>query len=232
MKVLAIIPARGGSKGVPGKNIKMLGGKPLIAYTIQAAQQAKLLTDIILSTDSDEIIQVAKTYGLNVPFKRPASLATDESPTILTVLHALEYFSAKGIAFDAVCLLQVTNPFRTSEFIDQAIEKFKNLKADSLISVLKVPHEFNPHWVFEENAAGNLKISTGVSEIISRRQELPTAYYRDGSIYITKTEVLLNQQSLYGKSIAYIEADGTRHVNIDTMEDWAKAEKILKNIQK
>lgn len=232
MKILTIIPARGGSKGVPGKNIKMLGGKPLIAYTIQAAQQATLVTDIILSTDSDEIIQVAKAYGLEVPFKRPATLATDESPTILTVLHALDYFSAKGISFDAVCLLQVTNPFRTIEFIDKAIAKFIHSKADSLISVLKVPHEFNPHWVFEENATGNLKISTGESEIISRRQELPNAYYRDGSIYITKTEVILTQKSLYGKSIAYIEADELRHVNIDSIEDWEKAEKMLKNLQK
>ncbi len=231
MKILAIIPARGGSKGVPGKNIKLLGGKPLIAYTIQAAQKATLLTEIILSTDCDEIIQVATDYGLNVPFKRPASLATDESPTILTVLHALDYFSAKGIAFDAVCLLQVTNPFRTSEFIDQAIEKFIHSKADSLISVLKVPHEFNPHWVFEKNATGNLTISTGESEIIPRRQELPTAYYRDGSIYITKTEVLLKQQSLYGKSIAYIEADETRHVNIDTMEDWESAVALAKKLE-
>jgi len=227
MRVLGIIPARGGSKGVPGKNIKMLGGKPLIAYTILAAQKATLVTDIILSTDSDEIIQVAQAYGLKVPFKRPASLANDESPTILTV----DYFSAKGIEFDAVCLLQVTNPFRTSEFIDQAIEKFIHSNTDSLISVLKVPHEFNPHWVFEENEAGNLKISTGESEIISRRQALPTAYYRDGSIYITRTEVLLNQQSLYGKSIAYIEADKTRHVNIDTKEDWERAVALAKKLE-
>lgn len=231
MKILAIIPARGGSKGVPGKNIKMLGGKPLIAYTIQAAQKAKLLTEIILSTDSDKIIRVAKAYGLEVPFKRPASLATDESPTILTVLHALDYFSENGIYFDAVCILQVTNPFRTSEFIDKAIEKFKNSKADSLISVLKVPHEFNPHWVFEANTSGNLKISTGESEIISRRQELPTAYYRDGSIYITKTEVLLNQKSLYGKSIAYMEADEKRHINIDTVEDWESAVALAKKLE-
>jgi len=231
MRILAIIPARGGSKGVPGKNIKMLGEKPLIAYTILAAQKATLVTDIILSTDSDEIIQVAQAYGLNVPFKRPASLATDQSPTILTVLHALEYFSSKGIAYDAVCLLQVTNPFRTSEFIDTAIEKFKKSKADSLISVLKVPHEFNPHWVFEANTSGNIIISTGESEIISRRQELPTAYYRDGSIYITKTEVLLNQQSLYGKSIAYMEADEARHVNIDKMEDWESAVALAKKLK-
>ena len=102
---------------------------------------------------------------------------------------------------------------------------------DSLISVLKVPHEFNPHWVFEENESENLKISTGELEIIPRRQELPTAYYRDGSIYITKTEVLMNQKSLYGKSIAYIEADVKRHINIDTMEDWERAVALAKKLE-
>ena len=189
MRILAIIPARGGSKGVPKKNSKLLGGKPLIAYTIQAAQNSKLITDIIVSTDSDEIIKIVQDYGLEVPFKRPANLATDESPTILTIIHALEYFKSRGIQYDAVCLLQVTNPFRTNEFIDKSIEKFKNSNTDSLVSVLKVPHEFNPHWVFEKKEDGNLKISTGESKIISRRQDLPTAYFRDGSIYITKTEV-------------------------------------------
>jgi len=230
MKVLAIIPARGGSKGVPNKNIKLLGGKPLIAYTIEDAKNAKGITQLILSSDNDKIIKIANDYGLEAPFKRPVNLATDESPTILTVIHALNYFKEKGIEFEAVCLLQVTNPFRTSEFIDKAIEKFKNSKADSLISVLEVPHEFNPHWVFEKNAKGNLEISTGESELISRRQDLPVSYYRDGSIYITKTEVILNQQSLYGKSIAYIEADKTTHVNIDTMEDWEKAVQMLVNL--
>jgi len=227
MRILGIIPARGGSKGVPKKNIKLLGGKPLIAYTIEAAKNAKGLTRLILSSDNDEIIKIARDYGLEVPFKRPENLAIDESPTNLTVIHALEYFKEKGIEFDAVCLLQVTNPFRTSEFIDKAIEKFKMAQTDSLVSVLEVPHEYNPHWVFEKNAKGNLEICTGESEIISRRQDLPISYYRDGSIYIAKTAVILNQKSLYGKSIAYIEADKTSHINIDTMEDWEKAEQML-----
>ena len=229
MKILGIIPARGGSKGIPKKNIKLLGDKPLIAYTTLAAQESKLLSDIILSSDSDEIIAIAKTYGLKVPFKRPKELATDKSPTIATVIHALNHFKAIGIEFDAVCLLQVTNPFRTSEFIDEAIKKFKDSQADSLVSVLPVPHEFNPHWTFEENTNGHLKISTGESEFISRRQDLPKTYYRDGAIYLTKVNTILNQKSLYGKSIAYIESDIKRHVNIDTMEDWEKAEKILVN---
>lgn len=228
MRVLGIIPARGGSKGVPGKNIKLLAGKPLIAYTIEAANNANLITTCILSSDDDTIINCARGYRIKIPFKRPSELATDESPTILTVIHALNFFKEKEIYFDAVCLLQVTSPFRTSEFIDKAIVKFQEAKTDSLVSVLKVPNEFNPHWVFEKNANGNLKISTGEEEIITRRQELPEAYYRDGSIYITKTEVILNQKSLYGTSIAYIESNLGNYVNIDTIEDWKKAAKLQK----
>ena len=128
--------------------------------------------------------------------------------------------------FDAVCLLQPTNPFREQGFIDKAIEKFITSKTDCLISVLPIPHEFNPHWAFEENEIGLLKIATGEKNIITRRQELPKAFYRDGAIYITKTEVIKNG-SLYGESIAYIENNPQFYVNIDTIEDWEKAEKLL-----
>ena len=103
---------------------------------------------------------------------------------------------------------------------------------DSLISVQKVPHEYNPHWTFEVNEMGNLKIATGEDQIISRRQELPEAYHRDGSIYITKTEVLLQQHSLYGKSTSFIESQPELYVNIDTLSDWEKAEQMIKNNQK
>ena len=226
MKVLGLIPARGGSKEVPRKNSKLLAGKPLIVYTIEAAMDSKLLSETIVSTDSEEIMTVAKTYGANIPFQRPHQLATDISPTIDTVVHALTYFEEQGEYFDAVCLLQATNPFRTSEFIDKAIDAFQNSGTDSLVSVLKVPHEFNPHWVFESDEKGQLQISTGETNIISRRQDLPAAYYRDGAIYITKTEVLLKQRSLFGKSIGFIESDEQRHVNIDTMEDWIRAEEL------
>ncbi len=229
MKVLGIIPARGGSKGVPNKNIKLLVEKPLLQYTSEIVLQSKYLTKVILSSDSDEIINVGKQLGLDVPFKRPDHLATDESPTIDTIIHALEYFKSKGIEFDAVCLLQVTSPFRTSGFLDAAIEKFILKNTDSLISVLEVPHEYNPHWVFEKNNEENLKISTGESEIISRRQELPKSYFRDGSIYLTKVDVILNQKSLYGNSISYIESSKETYVNIDTMEDWKKAEEMINN---
>jgi CMP-N,N'-diacetyllegionaminic acid synthase len=232
MRVLGLIPARGGSKGVPGKNIKDLGGKPLLAYTSEVALQSSYLTTVILSSDDTQIIAVAERLGIQVPFVRPAALAEDHTPTIDVIIDALQWYENQNIFFDAVCLLQITSPFRTVAFLDAAIEKFIHSGCDSLVSVQQVPHEYNPHWVFEVNAEGNLKIATGEEEIISRRQALPLAYHRDGSIYITKTEILLRDYSLYGKRTAFIESDATLYVNIDTLADWDKAEKMIKKSQK
>lgn len=232
MRILAIIPARGGSKGVPGKNIKLLNGKPLLAYTSEIAMQSKNLTEVILSSDDDQIIAIAKRLGIPVPFVRPIALAKGDTPTIDVALHALKWYENQAVFFDAVCLLQVTCPFRTVEFLDKAIAKFINSGCDSLISVQEVPHVYNPHWTFEVNVMGNLKIATGEDQIIGSRQKLPEAYHRDGSIYITKTEVILQQHSLYGKSITFIESSPECYVNIDTFDDWEKAEQIIKKSKK
>lgn len=232
MKILALIPARGGSKGIPGKNIKLLNGKTLLAYTSEIALQSKYFNEVIVSTEDEQIIEVAKNLGIKVPFIRPMELAQDTTPTIDVIIHTLQWYKNQNISFDAVCLLQVTSPFRTIEFLNKAIEKFIEKDSDSLVSVQKVPHEYNPHWTFEVNSDGNLKIATGEPEIIKRRQELPIVYHRDGSIYITKTKVLLQNKSLYGNTITFIESDAGSHVNIDTIEDWVKAEAIIKNNKK
>lgn len=232
MKVLGVIPARGGSKGVPRKNIKLLNGKPLIQYTIESAHQSKLLDTVILSSEDEEIIRIAKKLNIEVPFVRPSSLSLDNSPTLSVLKHALEFYLQRGIKFDAVCLMQVTSPFRKDQLIDDAIKKFKETKADSLISVLRIPHEYNPHWAFEEREEGVLKIATGEDKIITRRQDLPKSFFRDGSIYITKSEVILNQSSLYGNKISYIENDIKYYVNIDTLSDWEKAEELVKTLRR
>lgn len=228
-KILAIIPARGGSKGVPRKNIKELGGKPLLAYTVEAAQKSKLIDRLILSSEDKEIIEVANSLGVEVPFKRPEKLAKDQSGSMGAVQHALEILEQQGDVYDAVILLQVTSPFREEGFIDQAIKKFIKLEADGLVSVLPVPHEYNPHWVFEADKHDELKIATGEDEIIKRRQDLPKAFFRDGSIYITKTECIKNG-SFFGKKLTYIESNPDLYVNIDTMKDWEKAEEMLERI--
>ena len=229
MRVLGLIPARGGSKGVPGKNKKELGGKPLVAYTIEAAQKSTLLTNIVLSTDDENIAQVGKKYGIEVPFIRPEYLASDTAKSIDVVQHAIQFYEDLGQSYDAVCLLQPTTPFRDCESIDQAIDNYKSKELDSLISVLPVPHEYNPHWVFEE-INGSLQISTGEKEIISRRQELPNAYHRDGSIYLTSID-LIKQGTFYGKRMGYVISNPEMHINIDTLKDWEEAETWIINNQ-
>lgn len=231
MRILGIIPARSGSKGVPGKNTKLLNGKPLLEYTTEIAVRSNYLTELIVSTDNEKISDIAKSLGVKIPFLRPTELAQDKTPTIEVIVHALQWYESQNIFFDAVCLLQATSPFRTVDFLDKAIKKFVENNSDSLVSVQKVPHEYNPHWTFELDETGNLKIATGETKIISRRQELPTAYFRDGSIYITKTDVILNQNSLYGNNISFIESDSALFVNIDTLEDWEKAEMMAKKLK-
>ncbi len=180
MRILGLVPARGGSKGILQKNIKILGGKPLIAYTIEAALATKNLTELIVSTDDATIAEVSEHYGAQVPFSRPAILASDTAPTIDTVIHALDFYDSRNIYFDALCLLQPTCPFRTTADIDRAIVQFQLAGSDSLVSVREVPHQYNPHWVFFANEeTQNLRIATGENQIISRRQDLPTAYHRD-----------------------------------------------------
>ena len=231
MRILGLIPARGGSKGVPKKNIKFLGKIPLIEYTLLSAKDSKLLTAIVVSTDDTAIALVSENFGYKPPFSRPTEFAQDTSTSLEVAQHAIAFFESRNIFFDAVCLLQPTNPFREKGSIDKAIEKFIETGADCLLSVLPIPHEYNPHWAFEECENGLLKIATGEDQIITRRQELPKAFHRDGSIYITKTAIIKNG-SLYGKSIAYLATNPQFHVNIDTMKDWETAEHILQNFKK
>jgi CMP-N,N'-diacetyllegionaminic acid synthase len=230
MKILGLIPARGGSKGIPGKNIKALGGKPLLAYTFDSAQESKLLSRVVLSSDDSDIIAVANQIGLEVPFTRPENLANDQSPTLPVIAHALRFFEEKGEKFDAVCLLQTTYPFRRKGLIDDAIKEFIRTNAEALVSVLPVPHEFNPHWVFEPGQNGFLEIATGEKQIIPRRQDLPTSFFRDGAIYITKSEVILSKNSILSEKLAYIVGDESRYVNLDTFDDWKKAEILVNKL--
>jgi CMP-N,N'-diacetyllegionaminic acid synthase len=225
MKILAVIPARSGSKGVPNKNIKLLGGKPLLAYSIETANQAGF-EDVMVSTNDNEIADLAKRYGAQVPFLRPQELASDSTPTIDVIVDLLIKLGTDGITYDAVCLLQPTSPFRDLDFVISAINKFRDGAFDSLISVQMVPSHFNPHWVFFEK--GNcLKIATGENKIITRRQDLPQAYIRDGSLYFTKTNIIIEQKSLYGQRIGFIQNNSDKHVNIDTLSDWEKAELLV-----
>jgi CMP-N-acetylneuraminic acid synthetase len=225
MRVLGIIPARGGSKGVPRKNIKLLCGKPLIAYTIEAAINSKRLTRTIVSTEDQEIADVARSLGADVPFLRPRELADDTTPTLPVVLHALNSLESAGDTYDVVCLLQPTSPLRRADDIDSCIELLENSGADSVVSVLPVPDSYNPRWVYWKSVDGTLTLSTGESEPVMRRQDLSPAFHRDGSVYAVRTKVVVKERSLYGSTVLGYEIAPEFSSNIDTPLDWERVEK-------
>jgi CMP-N,N'-diacetyllegionaminic acid synthase len=230
MKILGLIPARGGSKGIPGKNIKILGNKPLISWVIKDGLDASKLDQIIVSTDSLQIGDTAKEFGAQVPFIRPEKLAMDQSPSIDVVIHAINFYEEQGVFFDAVCLLQPTSPFKPNGFIDSCVDKFEQSGADSLISVLEVPHEYNPHWTFKMDSEGDLSIATGESELIPRRQELPKAFHRDGSVYLAKVSLIKEKKVLVGGKTVGMASDKAYYANLDTMKDWHEAELTYKRL--
>lgn len=230
-RVLGLIPARGGSKGVPRKNIRLLCGKPLLQYTAEAALAAKRLTRVILSTDDEEIAEVGRRCGLDVPFLRPKELASDDSPMLPAVQHAIRTLELNGEKFDALCLLQPTNPLRNPDDIDGCIRLLEERGVDAVVSMLAVPAEHNPHWVYFQDQNGMLHLSTGEATPIPRRQALPPAYHREGSVYVTRRDLVMEKSSLYGNSLAGYLMDEQRSVNIDTLEDWAQAEKILSTVR-
>ncbi len=226
MRVLGIIPARGGSKGVPRKNIRLLAGKPLLYYTAEAARAATRLTRVILTTDDPEIASVGRDCGLEVPFMRPAALAQDDTSSLAVVQHAIRWAEDDDQAYDAVCLLQPTNPLRTAADIDACIALLAESEADSVVSVLPVPDHYNPHWVYFADSTGYLHLSTGEREPIPRRQDLPPAFFRTGSVYVTRWAVARDHH-LYGERVLGCPLDPRRHVNINTEADWILAEQLL-----
>jgi CMP-N,N'-diacetyllegionaminic acid synthase len=198
VRVLGIIPARGGSKGIPRKNLALIAGRPLIAYTIDAAKQATRLTELIVSTDDQEIADVARTLGVEVPFIRPAELAQDDTPTVAVVQHACKFLLEMNRHYDAICILQPTSPQRSEKLIDECVRKFRDSDADSLVTVVRVPQQYNPMWVYWKRGQDELELVTGGIEPIPRRQMLPSAFIRDGRVYLARTAAIQSQGSLYG----------------------------------
>lgn len=227
MRVLGVVTARGGSKGIPRKNIRLLCGKPLLQYTAEAALAAHGLARVILSTDDEEIADVGRRCGLEVPFLRPAELARDDTPTVPVLQHAVRWLEEHGDRYDAICLLQPTNPLRRPKDIDGCIALLRDSGADAVVTMLPVPAEYNPHWVFFRGEDGAFRLSTGETTIIPRRQELPPAYHREGSVYVTRRDVLMHQNSLYGARLLGFIMEPEACVNIDTCDDWMRAEQML-----
>lgn len=233
MEILGLIPARAGSKGIPGKNIKRLNGRPLIEYTLEAAKQSKRLTRIIVTTDDPQVARIARRAGAQVPFLRPKRLATDQAPASGYVLHALGELKLKeDYRPDAVMILQPTSPCRNAADIDRCADLLKTSKADSVVSVNLLSAKYHPQWQCRiQGKLLNLLDGRSWEEIVTRRQALSPTFIRNGAIYIFWKKVFLKYGTIYGRRVCPYLMPPDRSVNIDDLDDWSQAEKFLKGIK-
>ena len=218
--VLAIIPARGGSKGLPGKNIRPLAGKPLIAWTIEAARQSRYIDRLILSSDAEEIIRIAREWGCDVPFVRPSELARDETPGMEPVMHALDQCPG----FDVVVLLQPTSPCRSHRDIDACLELLRDRHAPAVVSVTESP--CHPAWTYRVESDATMR--PFLETAATRRQDLPSAFCLNGAVYAATHQSLIEARSFMGEqTLAYL-MPRERSVDIDDAVDLALAEALLR----
>jgi len=223
--ILCVIPARGGSKGIPYKNIKELDGKSLITYTIDIARQLFDDEDICVTTDDQQIIDVVENNGLYVPFVRPHYLATDEATTQDVLRHALDFYEQKGLFYDIILLLQPTSPFRLKKHLEEAINLYTS-NYDMVVSVKET--SANPYYnLFEEDGQGFLQIVKG-DKIFTRRQDAPAVWEYNGSIYVINSKSLKTLMiSDFSKKIKY-PMENIYSIDIDTPLDWIIAEEVKK----
>ena len=225
MRILVIIPARGGSKGIPHKNIKPLGGKPLIRYAIDCAKQLAPDEDICVTTDDPEIIKCTEDYGLKVPFVRPDYLATDTMGTYEVLLHALGHYENSGREYDAIVLLQPTSPFRQKEDVEGSMNLY-NKDVDMVVSVKEAAT--NPYYnSFEEDENGYLVISKGDGHYC-RRQDAPKVWEYNGAVYVINPQSLKKMKMSEFRKIKKYEMDSLHSLDLDTLLDWKIAELLIK----
>lgn len=214
MTLLVIVTARGGSKGIPRKNIMPVAGKPLIGWSIDAAKRASCVDRVIVSTEDKEIASVARELGADVPFMRPTRLAADNTPGIAPVLHAISQLPC----YDWVLLLQPTSPLRSAEDIEGIWQFCQERGAPSAVSICEVKK--HPYWMYQRNATQCLEPFIKGRPDVTRRQDLPPAYALNGALYLAKTDWLLKQQNFIGsETLGYIMPP-ERSADLDTEEDW------------
>lgn len=225
--ILGLIPARGGSKGFPKKNIGPLLGKPLMAWVIEESLASKYLDRLIVSTDDDEIAEISKKYGAEVPFMRPKELATDDAKRVDVVLHAINWIENDNKKhYDLLMLLQPTSPLRTSEDIDRATELLFSKKARAIVSVCEAEH--HPYWSNTLPRDGRMENFIKPEIMIKNRQELPVFYRLNGAIYLAYCDYVQKQKTFFGKeTFAYIMPRG-KSIDIDNEVDFELAEILIK----
>jgi len=227
VNVLGIIPARGGSKGIPDKNLRELAGKPLLAYTREAANNSGVIDRLVLSTDSTAIADLGRRLGIEVPFMRPAELAGDESPMLGVLQHGVAQLESEGWRPDAVVLLQPTSPLRRPEHIRAVVEMLIDGNCDSVVSVMEIPSLFAPQKALTIRE-GWLKFWSEDGNQIIRRQQTNPTYAREGSVYACWRDVLMNKGSLYGEKCLPYVIPAAEALSLDTIDDWHRAETELK----
>jgi len=232
VKVLGVITARGGSKGIPGKNLKLLAGKPLIAYSIDAAQRSGVFDRLVLSTDDPLIAAAARALGCEVPFMRPAELALDSTPHLPVMIHAVAWLrDRERYQCDAVMILQPTSPFRTPDDIRAAVRLLESSGADSVVGVSPAPPHFNPMRMLAADDAGFARLFvTGepVRRRAVRRQDLPDVWAINEAIYLFRTQLLFDAEpSLYGDRTVIYAMPAERGLAIDDARDWDAAERAI-----
>lgn len=233
-EILGIIPARGGSKRIPKKNIKLLCGKPLLYYTADSASKSKHLSRVILSSDDDEIIEYAHSIGLEIPFKRPGDLSEDTTPCLLVIQHAVSTLADRENYFpDVIVVLQPTSPLRTSSMIDEALEIFLYSGADSMVSVEEIPHNYSPFSAMQYDGKYIAPFYKH-DEKLNIKQKKPVFYARNGALNsICTYQCLMEKNSLYGEKILPYFMSHDNSIDIDNEFDWLVVEYLLsKNIIK
>jgi CMP-N,N'-diacetyllegionaminic acid synthase len=222
VSIFALIPARGGSKGIPRKNIREIAGKPLIAWTIEAARAVPGIAAVVVSTEDEEIAAVARAAGAEVPFMRPVELAADETPGVDPVLHAIDQLPQ----YDAVLLLQATSPLRTSVDIEGLLVLAESSGAPAVVSV-RAPHD-HPQWMYRMGEHDALEALENTPPA-DRRQDLPAIYALNGAMYFARTDWLRAQRTFIGPGTLGYVMPSERSIDIDAPLDWRIAEMLLKD---
>jgi len=226
VRVLAVIPARGGSKRLPGKNIRPLQGKPLIAWSIDFARALDWVNEVHVSTDSPEIAEVAAASSLPVPRLRPATLATDEAGSVEVVLDTLAWYASQDRHFDAVALLQPTTPVRLAQRWDQARDLLESPACDGVIGI--APARTHPYLVFRRDALGTLSRWDMSGATVTRAQDMPPAYEVNGALYLVKVQALREERSFFPTHCKGVTCDqAIENIDIDTPDDWRRAEALI-----
>jgi N-acylneuraminate cytidylyltransferase len=232
-KIIAIIPARGGSKGVSRKNIRLLGKKPLIVYTIETALASKYIERVIVTTDDEEVARIARKYGAEVPFLRPEELAQDDTPPYPVLKHALKFLKEEeGLKPDIIVWLEPPTPFRTVKEVDEAIQIFqKDTDADSLRAVCTPSQNPFKMWTLEGKYLKPLIQQDGQVFHSGPRQKTKQVFWQNGSIFLLRYDTIIKKGNFFGDKILPLIVENSSNIEIDTEEDFKQAEYYLKNIE-